>query len=126
MAKGKVEKTLKIIIIGSSKVRRESLLNRYFNNEFKGNCLSTIGIDFKTKFFKFDEYKIKFNHINAAGHEKFKTIPIKYLNQAVGVILVFDITKRETLEFLESYLKESKDFNKSDKNKILIGNKVEL
>lgn len=35
MSEGKVEKTVKIIIVGPSKVGRESLLNRYFNYEFK-------------------------------------------------------------------------------------------
>ena len=122
----KAERTLKIIILGSSEVGKTCILNRYFNNVFKENLLSTIGIDFQTKFFKFDDHKIKCNYIDTAGQEKFKAISVNYLKAADGVILVFDITKRETFELLESWLKELKDTNKSDISKILIGNKADL
>ena len=126
MAEEKAEKTLKIIILGSSEVGKTCILNRYFNNEFKENLLSTIGIDFQTKFFKFDDHKIKCNYIDTAGQEKFKAISVNYLKAADGVILVFDITKRETFELLESWLKEIKETNKADISKILIGNKADL
>ena len=126
MAEEKAEKTLKIIILGSSEVGKTCILNRYFNNEFKENLLSTIGIDFQTKFFKFDDHKIKCNYIDTAGQEKFKAISVNYLKAADGVILVFDITKRDTFELLESWLKEIKETNKADISKILIGNKADL
>ena len=43
-----------------------------------------------------------------------------------GVILVFDITKKETLDLLETWLKEIRDTNKGDVSKVLIGNKSDL
>ena len=49
------DNVLKIIILGSSEVGKTSILHRYFNNEFQQNLLSTIGIDFRTKFFKFND-----------------------------------------------------------------------
>ena len=88
------ETILKIIILGSSEVGKTSILNRYFNNEFKQNLLSTIGIDFKTKYFKFDEEKVKFNFIDTAGQEKFRAISVNYLKGTNGVILVYDITNK--------------------------------
>ena len=51
------EKTLKIIILGSSEVGKTCIYNRYFHNDFKENLLSTIGIDFQTKFFRFEDQK---------------------------------------------------------------------
>ena len=122
----KVEKTLKIIILGSSEVGKTCILNRYFHNEFKENLLSTIGIDFQTKFFRFEDQKIKANYIDTAGQEKFRAISVNYLKGTDGVILVFDITKKETFELLETWLKELRDTNKSDVSKVLIGNKSDL
>ena len=122
----KVDKTLKIIILGSSEVGKTCILNRYFHNEFKENLLSTIGIDFQTKFFRFEDQKIKVNYIDTAGQEKFRAISVNYLKGTDGVILVFDITKKETLDLLETWLKEIRDTNKGDVSKVLIGNKSDL
>ena len=120
------EKTLKIIILGSSEVGKTCIYNRYFRNEFKENLLSTIGIDFQTKFFKFDEQKVKANFIDTAGEEKFRAISVNYLKGTDGVILVFDITNKETFDLLETWLNELKDTNKADVSKVLIGNKCDL
>ena len=120
------EKTLKIIILGSSEVGKTCIYNRYFHNDFKENLLSTIGIDFQTKFFKFDDQKVKANYIDTAGQEKFRAISVNYLKGTDGVILVFDITNKETFDLLETWLKELKDTNKADVSKVLIGNKSDL
>ena len=120
------ETLLKIIILGSSQVGKTSILNRYFNNEFKENMLSTIGIDFKTKFFKFDGNKVKFNYIDTAGEEKFRAISVNYLKGTNGVILVFDLTNKETFDLIENWIKDIEQNNQSDIGKILFGNKSDI
>ena len=120
------ETILKIIILGSSEVGKTSILNRYFNNEFKQNLLSTIGIDFKTKYFKFDEEKVKFNFIDTAGQEKFRAISVNYLKGTNGVILVYDITNKETFDLIRSWIQDINDNNKSNIGKVLLGNKLDL
>ena len=118
--------TLKIIILGSSEVGKTCILNRYFNNEFKENSLSTIGIDFQTKFFKFEDRKIKVNYTDTAGQEKFRAISVNYIKGTNGVILVFDITKNESFDLLESWMNELRENSKVDISKVLIGNKSDL
>ena len=51
---------------------------------------------------------------------------INYLKAANGVILVFDVTKQQTFDALEDWLKDLKENNKLDIQKVLIGNKVDL
>ena len=121
----KTDLILKIIILGSSAVGKTCILNRYFKNEFD-NPISTVGIDFQTKFFKFDGKKIKVNYIDTAGQEKFKAISVNYLKVANGVILVFDITKKESFELLGKWMTDLKENNRKDVRKILIGNKSDL
>ena len=120
------ETVLKIIILGSSEVGKTSILNRYFNNDFKPNLLSTIGIDFKTKFFKFDEEKVKFNFIDTAGQEKFRAISVNYLKGTSGVILVYDITNKETFDLIQGWIEDINENNKADVGKVLLGNKLDL
>ena len=118
--------TLKIIILGSSEVGKTCILNRYFNNDFKENSLSTIGIDFQTKYFKFEDRKIKVNYTDTAGQEKFRAISVNYIKGTNGVILVFDITSKESFDLLETWMNELKENNKVDVSKVLIGNKSDL
>ena len=118
--------TLKVIVLGSSNVGKTAILNRYFKDEFRETPLSTIGIDFQTKFFKFDSKKIKVNYTDTAGQEKFHAISLNYLKATNGVILVFDITNKESFDLLEEWIKALKENNKFDIKKILIGNKLDL
>ena len=122
----KTDLTIKIIVLGSSEVGKTCILNRYFNNEFKENSLSTIGIDFQTKFFKFEDKKIKANYTDTAGQEKFRAISVNYLKGTNGVILVFDLTNKESFDLLDSWMDELKNYNKMDISKVLIGNKADL
>ena len=122
----KIDLIIKIIVLGSSEVGKTCILNRYFNNEFKENALSTIGIDFQTKYFKFEGKKIKANYTDTAGQEKFRAISLNYLRGANGVILVFDITKKESFDLLETWMNALRENNKVGISKILIGNKADL
>ena len=120
------ENTIKIIILGSSSVGKTCILQRGFENEFNQNALSTIGIDFKTKFFKFDDTKVKVNYIDTAGQEKFRAISVNYLKGTDGAVLVFDITKKETYELIGTWLDDIRENNKMSIGKMLIGNKADL
>ena len=120
------ELILKIILLGSSKVGKECILNKYFDNLFKENMLSTIGVDFYTKYFKFGGRKIKVNYVVIAGQEKFRAVTINYIKGTHGVIFVFDITNKGSFNLLETWMDDIKKNNKADISKILIGNKSDL
>ena len=120
------ENIIKIIILGSSNVGKTCILHRGFDNEFNSNNLSTIGIDFKTKFFKFDEEKIKVNYIDTAGQEKFRAISLNYLKGTDGALLVYDITKRDSFQLISTWIDDINQNNKNNIGKMLIGNKADL
>jgi len=120
------ENLIKIIILGSSNVGKTCILHRYFENEYSENSLSTIGIDFKTKYFKFDDTKIKVNYTDTAGQEKFKAIALNYLKGTDGAVLVFDVSNKETFSVIDSWYDDIKQNNKMDIGKILVGNKADI
>ena len=117
---------LKIIILGASTVGKTSIFLRYFDNEFKHSSLTTMGVDFRTKFFKFENTKIKINYIDTAGQEKFKSISENYLKGTDGVLLVFDLTNKETLELVNYWSEFIKKNNRDNIGLILFGNKSDL
>ena len=118
---------LKIIILGSSTVGKSSIYLRYFNNKFNVNTMVTVGVDFKTKYFKFDDEKeIKINFVDTAGQEKYRAISQNYLKGTDGVIFVFDLTKKETFQLIADWMQFMKEHNKMNIGKILFGNKNDL
>ena len=115
--------TLKIIILGASTVGKTSIFIRYFDDEFSHSTITTVGVDFKTKFFKFEGTKIRINFIDTAGQEKFKAISQNYLKGTDGVIFVFDLTNRETLELVDFWAECINKNTRENIGKILFGNK---
>ena len=120
------ENIIKIILLGSSSVGKTCILVRGFNNEFSSSNVSTVGIDFKTKIFEFDDTNVKVNYIDTAGQEMFKSISLNYLKGADGAILVFDITNKETFDVINNWVDDIKENNPMGIGKILIGNKLDL
>ncbi len=118
--------TLKIILLGSSQVGKTSIFKRYFSNEFDQNMLSTIGVDLKSRYFKFENQKVRCNFVDTAGQEKFKSITHNYLKGLDGVLLVYDVTARDTFDLIESWVKSILENNDKKVSKILFGNKIDL
>ncbi len=119
------ELTLKIIILGSSKVGKTSLLNQYFNKEFN-NPVQTIGIDLRTKYFEFNQETVKINFIDTAGQERFDSISGNYLKNVNGVLLVYDISQQNTFKKIEFWNEQIKKHNNTYYSVVLIGNKIDL
>ena len=123
------EIVLKISLLGSTGVGKESIMHRYLNNKFISDSLDVspkIGFDFKTKYFKFDDKKIKFHFINTAGHEKFRSIAFNYLKGLNGIIFVFDLTDIETFNLIQNWRYDFIEKNQKNISKILLGNKSDL
>ena len=116
----------KIIILGMSEVGKTCLLINYFDKKFKENNISTIGIDFKTKFFKFDENKVKINYVDTAGQERFHAISSNYVKNANGILLVYAVNSRASFSLLEDWMKEVKNHANQNFSIIILGNKCDV
>ena len=119
------ELTLKIIILGSTKVGKTCLINQYFNKEFN-NPVQTIGIDLRTKYFEFNQETVKINFIDTAGQERFDSISGNYLKNVNGVLLVYDISQQNTFKKIEFWNEQIKKHNNAYYSVVLIGNKIDL
>uniref|UniRef100_A0A669BLI3 small monomeric GTPase n=1 Tax=Oreochromis niloticus TaxID=8128 RepID=A0A669BLI3_ORENI len=94
--------TLKILIIGESGVGKSSLLLRFTEDTFDPEQSDT------------------------AGQERFRTLTPSYYRGAQGVILVYDVTRRETFTKLDNWLSELETYcTRNDLVKMLVGNKID-
>ena len=64
--------------------------------------------------------------ITQAGQEAFQAITRTYYKGAVGALLVYDITRRETFEHVTKWLDEVKNNSSKSIVIILVGNKKDL
>ncbi|KAI0211679.1 Ras-related protein Rab-18A [Lamellibrachia satsuma] len=118
--------TLKILIIGESGVGKSSLLLRFTDDTFDPELSATIGVDFKVKTITVDGNKAKLAIWDTAGQERFRTLTPSYYRGAQGVILVYDVSSKQSFTQLGNWLNELETFStKHDIVKMLVGNKID-
>ena len=122
----KKEPLYKILLLGDWSVGKTCLIMRYTENTFTEIHLTTVGLDYKLKNFKFDDGKtIKVQIWDTAGQERYKTITKSYIKGANGIILVYDITKKKTFEGIKNWVKQIKESVSQRVCVALVGNKVD-
>ena len=85
--------------------------------------MPTIGVDFKIRTFESGRSTVKLQIWDTAGQERFKTITASYYKGAHGVILVYDITDRQSFKDIENWLAEVDKYGNENVVKLLVGNK---
>uniref|UniRef100_A0A8V0ZRP6 Ras-related protein Rab-18-B-like n=1 Tax=Gallus gallus TaxID=9031 RepID=A0A8V0ZRP6_CHICK len=63
---------------------------------------------------------------DTAGQERFRTLNPSYYRGTQGIVLVYDVTRKDTFTGLDSWLNELEIYNtKSNTVKMLVGNKTD-
>ncbi|XP_028124160.1 ras-related protein RABC2a-like isoform X2 [Camellia sinensis] len=126
---GNYDYSFKVLLIGDSGVGKSSLLLSFISNSNKDlqDLSPTIGVDFKIKLLTVGGKRLKLTIWDTAGQERFGTLISSYYRGAHGIILVYDVTRRETFTNLsEIWAKEVELYSTNqDCVKILVGNKVD-
>ncbi|ORZ23046.1 ras family-domain-containing protein [Absidia repens] len=120
--------TLKLLLIGNSNVGKSSLLLRFTDDTFlpQEEVSATIGVDFKVNMMDVDGQTYKLTIWDTAGQERFRTLTSSYYRGAQGVILVYDVSSRETFDALNTWWNEVNTYCSSlDVVKMIVGNKVD-
>lgn len=122
----KIDYVFKIVLIGDSAVGKSQLLARFSRNEFSLDSKATIGVEFQTRTVVIDHKTVKAQIWDTAGQERYRAVTSAYYRGAVGALLVYDISKRQSFDHVARWLEELRDH--ADKNIIimLVGNKSDL
>ncbi|MHA1227184.1 MAG: Rab family GTPase [Candidatus Hodarchaeales archaeon] len=117
----------KIVLIGDGAVGKTSLRQRFMGTGFKTNYLPTLGADFVSKSITINGTDMSLQIWDLAGQPTFKQIRKLYYRNAIGAMLVFDITDRQSLLNLKYWAKELITYSKSSKiSVVVLGNKCDL
>lgn len=118
----------KIITLGNPGVGKTSIIKRYVLNEFSGDQISTLGIEYSFKDEIINGQNIKLSVIDTGGQEKYKSMSASYFRHADVVLFVFDWSIENSFKDMKDWIKHFEDNNngKRIKKKYLIGNKNDL
>jgi len=127
MGANEYDHLFKLLLIGDSNVGKSSILLRFTDDDFDEDQSATIGVDFKIKMLELGGKRLNLTIWDTAGQEKFRSLTSSYYRGTHGIALVYDVTKRESFENINVWLKEIEIYaTKPGVAKLLIGNKVDL
>ena len=114
------------IIVGDINVGKSCIMLQFSSNQFREEHELTIGVEFAIKFLEIKNKNIKIQVWDTAGEEAFQSITKSYYRNAIGALLVYDITKKSSFEHLQKWLDSVKENSSKNIKIILIGNKIDL
>lgn len=118
-----------IITLGESGVGKTSIINRYVDDTFNNDEISTFGIKRSFKIYTVNNGKnLKINLIDTGGQEKYRSLSVNYFRNVDVVLFVFDLNQKLSFENLQIWINYFNENNngKYVKEKFLIGNKNDL
>ncbi|MFX0049782.1 MAG: Rab family GTPase [Candidatus Hermodarchaeota archaeon] len=122
--------TLKIILIGDGAVGKTSIRRQYLGEGFKQDYQMTIGADLaakKSSIIYTGGRQIKFVIWDLAGQPRFSNVRKAYYMAAVGALVVFDMTRMESLQNIVLWMNELWRNNGSGPVPLIVlGNKKDL
>ena len=121
------ETLIKLCIIGDSSVGKSNFLFKFIEGQFSPLHVATIGFDYKSRIITLPNFKkkVKLQVWDTAGQEKYMSVNKNLFQRVQGVILMYDITSRETFERLNIWLNIIKQMT-NDIPIVLVGNKLDL
>ena len=117
---------IRLMLIGDSNVGKTSIIKRYCNNQFSPSYISTVGIDFETKYLRLNGKIINLQIWDTAGQERYKVLAKNYYKNSDGFIIVYDITDKKSFNNVANWITQIKDSASENVKCVLLGNKCDL
>uniref|UniRef100_A0A674JGC3 Calcium release activated channel regulator 2A n=1 Tax=Terrapene triunguis TaxID=2587831 RepID=A0A674JGC3_9SAUR len=113
------DRLFKIVFVGNSSVGKTSFLRRFCEGHFSPNTSATVGIDYSVKTVTVDNSQIALQLWDTAGQERYRSITKQFFRKADGVIVMYDITAKDTFTTVKQWLVSIEVRGRSFQSKLL-------
>ncbi|CAD5213918.1 unnamed protein product [Bursaphelenchus xylophilus] len=116
----------KIILLGNSGVGKTSLLYSHKYGPDVTPCSATIGASYVNCEMTVQDDPIQLQIWDTAGQERYRCMIPMYLRNAIGAILVYDITDRRSFDEIHKWLQDLERYAVHAPLLMLVGSKADM
>ena len=121
----KKKNEFKIVFIGTNCAGKTNIINRFISNKYDENSGPTT-VSFSSRQFELEFELYTINIFDTVGASAFRKLVKIYLPDSDGVVVVYDITNKNSFDEIDEYIKSSKEVENNEIPMIVIGNKPNL
>ena len=125
LAQPKAPAHIKVALLGDAGVGKTSLMARYAEEVFDPTQLPTQGINFMERSVALGSQEVVFSIWDIGGHADSESMLPLVCNDAVAILLLFDLTRPETLDAVRDWHRRARALNKCALP-VLVGCKYDL
>ncbi|MES1909092.1 MAG: hypothetical protein MHM6MM_001897 [Cercozoa sp. M6MM] len=116
----------KLVLLGEGRVGKTSLLIRYVEDQFTANRVSTLQAHFREKQVTVNGQDVILSIWDTAGQERFQALGPIYYRDALGALLVFDVTDRGSFNRVAHWCTELRKIVGDEIAIVIAENKIDL
>ena len=117
----------KLALVGEFAVGKTSIVYRYIDKKFEKDYKPTLGVNLLKRNIIFNNKSINYIIADVASQSKFHELRHMMYKGCAVAIMVYDITRKETLERLKNeWIQEIEEYGQNNPQFVVIGNKSDL
>jgi Ras-related protein Rab-18 len=118
---------IKLLVLGIASVGKSSLLLRFTDQQWlpEEEMNPTIGVDTWEHKLEVKGKRVNLNIWDTAGDERLRALTSSYYRGTQGIILVYDVTNRESFDAVFWWFSERSQYAPEGAVKMIVGNKTD-
>jgi small GTP-binding protein len=116
----------RVVLIGDASVGKTSILGRLVDHKFDPDQPSTVGANYQIFVRDVDNIKVELQIWDTAGQEKFRSLGPIYYRDALGAVVVYDVTQRRTFTNIETWIQQFQQAATCAPTVVVVGNKTDM
>ena len=117
----------KIVIVGDYSVGKSTLISKFVENRFRDQYIPTLGVNISRKSLDINDSHIDLMIWDIAGQDQFLTVRSRFYQESEGYFIVFDTTRKSSLEHIGRWYREVLKYTRSDTIPfVIVANKIDL
>ncbi|KAI7832724.1 ras family-domain-containing protein [Gamsiella multidivaricata] len=117
---------ISLIVIGDSGIGKSALLRQFSRGDFEYDVKPTVGTEMDLRPVSVLGKSLCLRLTDTAGQERYKSITRQYYRNAAGILLIYDVTARQTFNNLPRWLEDIRQYAGANVSITVVGNKKDL